>query len=118
MASPKPNNPSLWSKVKSEAKSKFDVYPSAYANAWASKWYKKRGGVWSKSPVTESYLQEQVVNHKNKGTMTDAEKSARDRLAKRLKNVRARGKDSVKNARYRYATYLILNKRGKDNKDK
>jgi hypothetical protein len=45
--SPKPTNPSLWSKVKSEAKAKFDVYPSAYANAWASKEYKKRGGEWS-----------------------------------------------------------------------
>ncbi len=43
----KPTNPSLWSKVKSEAKAKFDVYPSAYANAWASKEYKKRGGGWS-----------------------------------------------------------------------
>ena len=39
-------NPSLWSAVKSEAKSKFDVYPSAYANAWAAKEYKKRGGSW------------------------------------------------------------------------
>ena len=42
--SPKPTNPSLWSRVKAEAKKKFDVYPSAYANAWASKEYKKRGG--------------------------------------------------------------------------
>ena len=47
MASPKPTNPSLWSKVKAEAKAKFDVYPSAYANAWASKEYKKRGGSWA-----------------------------------------------------------------------
>ena len=31
-----PTNPSLWSKMKSRAKSKFDVYPSAYANGWAS----------------------------------------------------------------------------------
>jgi hypothetical protein len=45
--SPKPTNPSLWSRVKAEAKKKFDVYPSAYANAWASKEYKKRGGGWS-----------------------------------------------------------------------
>ena len=44
--SPKPTNPSLWSRVKAEAKKKFDVYPSAYANAWASKEYKKRGGGW------------------------------------------------------------------------
>ena len=42
----KAKNPGLWSKVKSEAKAKFDVYPSAYANAWASKEYKKRGGSW------------------------------------------------------------------------
>lgn len=47
MASPKPKNPSLWSRVKAEARKKFDVYPSAYANAWASKEYKRRGGKWS-----------------------------------------------------------------------
>ena len=45
---PKPTNPALYSRVKSEAKRKFDVYPSAYANAWASKWYKSKGGTWSK----------------------------------------------------------------------
>jgi hypothetical protein len=33
--------------VKAEAKRKFDVYPSAYANAWAAKEYKSRGGSWS-----------------------------------------------------------------------
>ena len=42
-----PNNPTLWSRVKSEAKKKFKVYPSAYANAWAAKTYKSRGGTWS-----------------------------------------------------------------------
>lgn len=42
-----PNNPGLWSKVIAEAKRKFDVYPSAYANAWAAKEYKSRGGTWS-----------------------------------------------------------------------
>jgi len=41
-----PTNPSLWSKAKSLARSKFDVYPSAYANGWASKWYKSKGGGW------------------------------------------------------------------------
>ena len=44
----KPNNPSLWKKAIAKAKEKFDVYPSAYANAWASKWYKSKGGTWSK----------------------------------------------------------------------
>ena len=41
---PTPTNPSLYSRVKSEAKRKFDVYPSAYANAWLVRTYKKRGG--------------------------------------------------------------------------
>jgi hypothetical protein len=45
----KPNNPSLWSKAKSLAKQKFDVYPSAYANGWAAKWYKGKGGTWRKA---------------------------------------------------------------------
>jgi hypothetical protein len=49
-----PTNPSLWSRAKAEAKKRFDVYPSAYANGWAAKWYKKRGGGW-KSEKTESY---------------------------------------------------------------
>jgi hypothetical protein len=44
----KPNNPALWKKAIAKAKEKFDVYPSAYANAWASKWYKGEGGTWSK----------------------------------------------------------------------
>ena len=42
----KPKNPALWAAAKNAAKAKFDVYPSAYANAWASKEYKKKGGTW------------------------------------------------------------------------
>jgi hypothetical protein len=42
----KPTNPKLWSKWKSKAKAKFDVYPSAYANGWAAKGYKSEGGGW------------------------------------------------------------------------
>jgi len=37
-------NPSLYRKAKSKAKAKFDVYPSAYANAYMVKEYKKMGG--------------------------------------------------------------------------
>jgi len=43
-----PTNPKLWKQAIAKAKSKFDVYPSAYANAWASKWYKEQGGGWRK----------------------------------------------------------------------
>ena len=43
-----PTNPGKWSYYKSQAKKKFDVYPSAYANAWAAKQYKAAGGGWKK----------------------------------------------------------------------
>jgi hypothetical protein len=44
-----PTNPSLWSRAKAAAKAKYDVYPSAYANGFAAKWYKQRGGSWRKA---------------------------------------------------------------------
>lgn len=52
-----PTNPELWSRAKALAKQKFDVYPSAYANGWASKWYKSKGGGW-KTVSEELELQE------------------------------------------------------------
>ena len=42
--SPTPKNKSLYATVKAEAKRKFKVYPSAYANAWLVRTYKARGG--------------------------------------------------------------------------
>lgn len=44
--SPTPKNKALYARVKAEAKKKFDVYPSAYANAWLVREYKKRGGTY------------------------------------------------------------------------
>ena len=41
-----PTDSSKWSYYKSQAKKKFDVYPSAYANGWAAKQYKAAGGGW------------------------------------------------------------------------
>jgi hypothetical protein len=43
-----PTNPQLYSRVKAEAKSKFDTWPSAYGSAWLVKTYKKRGGDYRK----------------------------------------------------------------------
>ena len=43
---PKPKNAALYARVKAAAKKKFDVYPSAYANAWLVREYKKRGGTY------------------------------------------------------------------------
>jgi hypothetical protein len=41
-----PTDPGKWAASKAAAKAKFDVYPSAYANGWASKNYKEKGGGW------------------------------------------------------------------------
>lgn len=79
-----PTNPSLWSQAKSKARAKFDVYPSAYANAWASKWYKGKGGGWkkkSKKKVNESYLKTK--------RMDKDEKTYHDMITKELEGTRA-----------------------------
>ncbi len=49
-----PTNPALWAKMKAQAKAKFDVYPSAYANGWAAKKYKAAGGSWKTESVKET----------------------------------------------------------------
>jgi hypothetical protein len=51
-----PTNPELWDRAIAAAKAKYDVYPSAYANAFASKWYKEKGGDWKtkKESVNEA----------------------------------------------------------------
>ena len=41
---PIPTNKALYARVKAEAKRKFKVYPSAYANGWLVRTYKARGG--------------------------------------------------------------------------
>jgi hypothetical protein len=41
-----PTDAGKWAASKAAAKSKFDVYPSAYANGWAAKNYKSKGGGW------------------------------------------------------------------------
>jgi len=46
-----PTDKALYSRVKAEAKRKFKVYPSAYANGWLVREYKKRGGKYRTSTV-------------------------------------------------------------------
>jgi hypothetical protein len=60
----KPTNPELWSRAKALARSKFDVYPSAYANGWAAKWYKSKGGGW-RSVSEEQQVNENFLDGKN-----------------------------------------------------
>ena len=43
----KPNDPALYSRCKSEVKSKFEIWPSAYGSMALTKLYKSRGGTYS-----------------------------------------------------------------------
>lgn len=61
-----PTDPGKWAASKAAAKRKFDVYPSAYANGWAAKNYKSKGGGWrtcnegmelSEGPCWDGYQQ-------------------------------------------------------------
>ena len=60
-----PTSPEKWAQAKAQAKAKFDVYPSAYANGWAAKKYKSMGGGW-KSVSEESQVDEGAVPAKEK----------------------------------------------------
>ena len=54
-----PTSPEKWAQAKAAAKSKFAVYPSAYANGWASKKYKSMGGGWK--ATSEQTVQEDGI---------------------------------------------------------
>jgi hypothetical protein len=45
-----PSNAQLYARILREAKDKFDVYPSAVANAWVVQEYKRRGGTYKSEP--------------------------------------------------------------------
>tara|TARA_R100000008_G_scaffold12662_1_gene6310 strand:- start:87 stop:1271 length:1185 start_codon:yes stop_codon:yes gene_type:complete len=49
-----PTDPDKWAASIAAAKQKFDVYPSAYANAWAARDYKKKGGGWKKKAAKKA----------------------------------------------------------------
>lgn len=53
----KPTKPDLWARAKAKAKAKFDVYPSAYANGWAVKWYNEQGGGWKSVSEGKTFFQ-------------------------------------------------------------
>jgi hypothetical protein len=53
-----PTDKGLWDRAIAAAKEKYDVYPSAYANAFASKWYKEKGGDWkTEEQIKETFTQ-------------------------------------------------------------
>ena len=62
-----PTDPSKWDYYKAQAKKKFDVYPSAYANGWAAKKYKAAGGGWRKSESVNEGDVAKKINRRGDG---------------------------------------------------
>ena len=74
----KPNNPKLWAAKKAAAKSKFDVYPSAYANGWAAKQYKAAGGTWRSESV--EYPERETLKQKQDNKTKSAQAAHQKRM--------------------------------------
>ena len=97
-----PTDPGKWSASKSAAKSKFDVYPSAYANGWAAKNYKSKGGGWktcSENVVSEVTGREAKEIAKLTGTRDSIVQKFIDDFnlnAKNLFNFITKGKEKVR----------------------
>lgn len=49
-----PTNPALWKRAIAAAKRRYSVYPSRYANYFASSWYRARGGTWKTQKSLEA----------------------------------------------------------------
>jgi hypothetical protein len=97
-----PTDSAKWSASKAAAKSKFDVYPSAYANGWAAKNYKSKGGGWKKcneNVVSEVTGQEAKEIARLTGTRDSIVQKFIDDFnlnAKNLFNFIAKGKEKVR----------------------
>jgi hypothetical protein len=97
-----PTDSAKWSASKSAAKSKFDVYPSAYANGWAAKNYKSKGGGWktcSENVVSEVTGREAKEIARLTGTRDSIVQKFIDDFnlnAKNLFNFIAKGKEKAR----------------------
>lgn len=63
-----PTDMELYNRVKAEAKAKFDVYPSAYANGWLVQEYKRRGGKY-KTVVSKHGQHNQKDHGRRRGSV-------------------------------------------------
>jgi hypothetical protein len=77
-----PADTELYNRVKAEAKKKFDVYPSAVANAWVTREYKARGGGYrkeDKNTTSETVIGEKMEHEEDKAV---AEKPSKEDMLK------------------------------------
>ena len=76
----KPTKPDLWAQAKSKAKSKFKVYPSAYANGWAVKWYNEQGGGWKSVDEGKTFFGLRDELNSEREALNEAKYSTNDML--------------------------------------
>jgi hypothetical protein len=84
-----PTNPKLWARAKALARSKFDVYPSAYANGWASKWYKSKGGGWRATKEEVVHEAKTTQDPRNSGTF-EKQPDGSFKMVSKLEKLKAR----------------------------
>ena len=77
-------NPSLYAKAKAKAKAKFDVYPSAYANAYMVKEYKKMGGKYKGATGGEVTLDAKKSDLNKDGKLSRYERKRGQAIAKNM----------------------------------
>lgn len=112
-----PTSPEKWAKAKAAAKSKFAVYPSAYANGWASKKYKAMGGGW-KTAKEEVEVEEEILDDLEERKMTDAEMKKKEDIVmgmkKGLAGFKARYGARAKDVMYATATKQAMKEASED----
>ena len=89
-----PTDKAKWAASKAAAKKKFDVYPSAYANAWAAKNYKGKGGGWR---TTKENVEENTVNEVDYSKMKPSQVSKAISRMKKLLMKKWRKKGGYEN---------------------
>jgi len=113
-----PTNPALWSRAKALARQKFDVYPSAYANGWAAKWYKSKGGGWKS--VSEEVSIPDDLNRKLEKVAKQLHKSVAAHAKQRdvIKKLTSKDKkdvnESLNTDHYKALTDIELNTKNRD----
>ena len=75
-----PADKELYNRVKNEAKAKFDVYPSAVANAWVVREYKSRGGTYRKKTKTVETAKGEKMEHIEEDKAVSEKPSKEDML--------------------------------------
>ncbi len=121
-----PTSPEKWAQAKSQAKAKFDVYPSAYANGWAAKKYKAMGGSWKSvseatdPPFDKPYTTiKKVVTDKSgakHGPMSRARDIARMAMKKQMEKMKP-VKESLEESRKAEIVKEIMKKKKDKSED-